>query len=98
MSNFYNSKYGLYDCYKCLCEVCTRIDCPKMTMHHNKLQHCLIMRQRGCCPTIKCDFFTHQEKRKILKVRRRYQKQDAIIEKLNEIMERLDKLGGGDVK
>lgn len=34
----------------------------------------------------------------VLKIRRRYRKRDAIMEKLNEIMERLDKLGGSDVK
>lgn len=97
MSNFYHSKYGLYDCWKCLCEVCTRIQCPKI-QRRQKLGHCLVMYQRGCCPTVKCDWFEHKEKHQIFRIKRRYSKPDAVMEKLNEIMERLDKLGGGDVK
>lgn len=53
---------------------------------------CIAMRQRGSCPTIKCDWFVHKEKHKVYRIVRRYKKPDCVLEKLNEI---LDKLDGG---
>ncbi len=90
-----NSKYGLYDCWKCLCEVCTRIDCPKTVRRLSKFNHCFRMAQRGCCPTVKCDWFTHKEKRRIYKVKSKHSKKDTVIELLLEIRSRLEEQGGG---
>lgn len=84
------SNYGLYDCYKCLCEVCTRIGCPKNVKYRSKLDHCLHMRLRLACPTVKCDWFVHREKRRFYKIVKRHRRVDAIMEKLSAIEKKLD--------
>lgn len=92
MMNYYESKYGLYDCWKCLCEVCTRIGCPKNMLYRSQLEHCLKMRRRECCPVVKCDFFTHKEKHIVLRVKRRARKNNRVLDRLDWIIQRL---GGG---
>ena len=87
--NYIPSNYGLYDCYKCLCEVCTRVGCPKIH-RKSKISHCIAMRQRGVCPTVKCDWFTHKEKHKVYRIIRKRRKVDIIDAKLNEIINKLD--------
>lgn len=52
---------------------------------------CVAMRQRGACPTIKCDWFQHKEKHKVYRIVRRRKKVDYIAEKLNEILDKLDR-------
>lgn len=85
------SNYGYYDCWKCLCEVCTRVGCPKDIRYMKPLAHCLHMRQRGCCPTVKCDWFHHKEKRRVFRVVRRHKLRDTILEMLDEVLSRLEK-------
>lgn len=81
--------YGLYSCWHCLCEVCTRVGCPKFS-RKSKLGFCTTMIMRESCPTIKCDWFVHKQKHKVYRVRARFHKKDAILEKLNMILEKLD--------
>jgi hypothetical protein len=56
---------------------------------------CVAMRQRGSCPTIKCDWFQHKEKHKVYRIVRRYRKIDYIADKLKEISEKLDQKDRG---
>lgn len=85
-------EYGFYECWKCLCEVCTRVNCPKNHVYISKVGHCIKMIRRDACPTIKCDYFVHAQKHKVLKVCRKLKKTQTIHNKLNEILQRLDNL------
>lgn len=90
------SKYtfGRGFCWYCLCEVCTRHKCPHPS-YGWKWLYCAHMDVANRCPTLKCDYFTHKEKHKVYRVKRRGPKrQDVILEKLNQIEEKLDKLKG----
>lgn len=82
--------YGLYNCWGCLCEVCTRIGCPK-AHRRTKLGFCLAMLQREACPTVKCDWFVHKQKHKVYRILRRHKHKDVVIGKLDKIIERLDR-------
>lgn len=90
----YQSKYGLYDCWKCLCEVCTRIGCPKC-ISKSELGHCVAMYKRDACPTVKCDWFVHKEIHKVYRIKRKYKKPDRVAHLLEEILVRLDDKGRG---
>ena len=80
------SKYGLYKCWMCLCEVCTRIGCPMHQRHNDKLNHCLTMQRRESCPTVKCDWFNHKEKTRVYRVHRRYTRRDFMVDLLLRIL------------
>ena len=95
MSNYYHSKYGLYNCWSCLCEVCTRVHCPKNLCYKDKLSHCLKMLQRESCPTVKCDSFEHKEKHIIFRVKQRTRKVDLTLSKLDAILEGIEFLKKG---
>lgn len=85
--------YGLYDCWNCLCEVCTRRYCPKLWGRKNtKVQACLAMKHRGMCPTRKCDFFEHKEIHLVLRVKRKgnHKPSAVILSKLDEILAKLN--------
>lgn len=85
--------YGLYDCWNCLCEVCTRYNCPKNhLLWISKHYHCCKMRSRDTCPVIKCDFFEHKQIHKRYIMIRKHGRKHIIIEKLDEILNKLDKL------
>lgn len=87
-------KYGLYNCWNCLCEVCTRFNCPKNYKWYSMYLHCEKMRNRESCPVYKCDFFEHKEIHKRYRLVRRYKYHDAITDKLDMILKRLDDLEG----
>lgn len=89
----YVAAYGLYNCWHCLCEVCTRVHCPKINRRY-KLGFCTTMIMRENCPVVKCDFFEHKQKHKIYRIRKRIRKQDIMLEKLNNIEKGLDNLKG----
>lgn len=86
-------EYGLYNCWWCLCEVCTRMHCP-WVFRRTKLGFCVTMIQRDKCPIVKCDYFQHRQKHKVYRIIRRHKKYDIILERLDEIQARLDKLAG----
>ena len=90
------SKYGLYKCWPCLCEVCTRIGCPKHQRHSDRLNHRLTMQRRESCPTVKCDWFTHREKIRVYRVRRRQTHRDLTADLLLRILSRLADGEGGE--
>lgn len=87
------SKYRLYNCYHCLCEVCTRRHCQysRMSYLHD---FCIVMRGREVCPVRKCDFFEHKEKFRVWKVKRKGVKSrtNIVMEKLNEISKKIDSM------
>lgn len=82
--------YSLGKCWFCLCDVCTRVHCPKNMFYKASFSHCLKMMQREACPTIKCDFFEHKQKIRVFKVRRKVSRGASIINKLDEIIKKLD--------
>lgn len=85
-----DSKYALR-CTRCLCEVCTRIHCP---YYHRRTRwdFCLIMMQMERCPILKCDFFEHKEKRRIIRFIRKKSRKKTMMDKLDEILAKLDRL------
>lgn len=85
------SKYGLYDCYNCLCEVCTRRYCP-YCRRRAKYDFCVCMIYDELCPIRKCDFFEHKEIHLVWRVKRigKRKKSVVIIDKLDEILEKLE--------
>lgn len=93
MKIYYFSKYRLYGCHFCLCEVCTRRYC-KYSRLAALFDFCKVMRGREICPVLKCDFFEHKEKVRVWKVRRKGKssKKNMLFEKLDEICKKIDKL------
>lgn len=89
--------YGSYKCWLCLCDVCTRIGCPYHPIRHsNRLDHCYKMMRCEFCPVLKCDYFEHKQRRMVLRVKRRHGRGDSILEKLDEIIRKLDNRHGGE--
>lgn len=87
------SKYGLYDCWNCLCEVCTRRYC-RTVKRHAKYDFCVRMMELDFCPVRKCDFFEHKEIHLVLRVSRKgkHKKSEMIMDRLNEILAKLDRM------
>lgn len=86
------SKYGLYNCYNCLCEVCTRRYC-QLIQRDTKWAFCGRMRDCDFCPVRKCDFFEHKEVHMVLRVKRKgkHKKSQQILDKLDEILAKIDR-------
>lgn len=84
-------KYASNDCWFCLCEVCTRIHCPKYNRRYS-LDFCISMMLRERCPVPKCDYFDHKEKHKVLRFLRRQRRPDPILDKLASIENTLNQL------
>lgn len=83
------SKYG--NCFHCLCEVCNKMRCKNIYKRYS-FDFCTSMIMRERCPIIKCDFFRHKEKLKVFRIVRREKKRDKLMERLDEIQTKLDKL------
>lgn len=90
--SFVSSDYGLYSCWHCLCEVCTRVHCPKLN-RRSKLGFCTTMIARENCPVVKCDFFQHKQKYTVYRIKRKGpSKKDTVIDRLDNIEKVLDRL------
>lgn len=84
------TSYGLYNCWHCLCEICTRKGCPYHAVWiRYRHDHCIKMIRCEFCPVRKCDFFRHKQKHLVLKVTRKHRRADTILGKLDEILRRL---------
>lgn len=83
--------YGSNQCWLCLCEVCTRIRCPKLNRRY-KLDFCISMLTRERCPVKKCEWFEHKQKHRVYKVLRRERKRERIMERLDDIQKVLEAL------
>ena len=78
-------------CMRCLCEVCDRMNCPKVNRRY-KAGFCASMLDRERCPVLRCDYFAHKQKRKAYRVVRRARKRDQLLERLDFIEARLREL------
>lgn len=85
------SKYGSNQCWLCLCEVCTRFQCPKLNRRF-RMDFCLSMLTRERCPVVKCDWFRHKEKQKVYRFLRRERKRDKLLERLDNIQRGIEEL------
>jgi len=54
------------------------------------------MQRRESCPTVKCDWFTHREKIRVYRVRRRQTHRDLTADLLLRILSRLADGEGGE--
>ena len=81
-------------CYFCLCEVCNRIRCPRPYRAYKRYfsSFCLYMISGERCPVIKCDYFEHKQKRRVLRFVRRRRRVDVIFDRLGMIECKLEEL------
>lgn len=87
-------EYGLYNCWNCLCEVCTMVYCPyHAVLPRYRHDHCFKMFRCDFCPVKKCDYFDHRQKHLILKVTRKKRRADTIAAKLDRILKLLGEGG-----
>lgn len=84
------ASYGSNHCWLCLCEVCTRMHCRKLNRRYS-IDHCISMYLRERCPVRKCEDFQHRQKHKVFKVLRREKKKDQLNEKLDRLLELLER-------
>lgn len=77
-------------CYQCLCETCNRLHCPYK--YRNMVEHCLHTQYDGICPRRECDYYENRRKRPVLRIKKRYTREDRIFDALSGIMERLEQL------
>ncbi len=50
------------------------------------------MMQMDRCPILKCDFFEHKEKRRMIRFIRKKSRKKTMMDKLDEILAKLDRL------
>lgn len=86
-----------FNCYNCVCSVCTRRKCPHSrggseSLYQYRCKLCTNANGNGDYGRlIDCDFFENvHTSRKHFKIKRRFHRKDAVIGRLDKIMERLE--------
>lgn len=78
-------------CYRCLCAVCTRINCPFVYAHRfeDRLYFCqaCMNTQRGA--RIECDFFDHKQRHHVYRMK--LSRRETLERKIDRILMLLEK-------
>jgi len=83
-----------FQCYQCCCYVCTGRFCPHRNARYGFYRYrCAdcVQANGAMCRCLECDYFQNKHTNKrYFKIKRKWHREDAVVSRLNAIIEKLD--------